>query len=50
MTDQSEFVEIQGTAERNPFGSEVLSELLRLGRKGILELIGIQRQVLSERR
>ena len=47
MTEHGEFVEIQGTAERNPFGGEALSELLRLGRKGILELVEIQRQALS---
>lgn len=48
MTEHGEFVEIQGTAERNPFGSEVLNELLRLGNKGIVELIGIQRQALAK--
>jgi ribonuclease PH len=48
MTDKGEFVEIQGTAERNPFNETVLSELLRLGRTGILELIERQRQVLSQ--
>ena len=47
MTERGEFVEIQGTAERNPFSGEVLSELLRLGKKGILELIEIQRQALA---
>jgi ribonuclease PH len=48
MTDKSEFVEIQGTAERNPFNESALSELLKLGRAGILELIEKQRQVLSQ--
>lgn len=48
MTDQGEFVEIQGTAERNPFGDTALTELLALGRKGILELIERQRQVFSK--
>ena len=42
MTDQGEFVEIQGTAERNPFGTESLNELVGLGKKGILELIKLQ--------
>ena len=42
MTEHGEFVEIQGTAERNPFGGDVLAELLRLGKKGIMELIEIQ--------
>src|SRR3989454_456695 len=46
MTDRDEFVEIQGTAERFPFGSAVLNELLGLGRQGITELIEVQRKVL----
>ena len=48
MTDKGEFVEIQGTAERNPFNESVLNELLKLGRAGILELIEKQRQVLAQ--
>jgi len=45
MTDKDEFVEIQGTAERQPFNNSALGDLLALGRKGILELIEHQRQV-----
>jgi ribonuclease PH len=48
MTDKGEFVEIQGTAERNPFSDATLAELLALGRKGIVELIERQRQVLEQ--
>ena len=48
MTDKGEFVEIQGTAERNPFSDSALSKLLSLGRAGILELIGHQRRVLGQ--
>jgi ribonuclease PH len=47
MTERGEFIEIQGTAEREPFGSPVLEELLRLGKQGIAELIEIQRGVLA---
>ena len=47
MTDKNEFVEIQGTAERNPFSPDVLTELVELGRRGIHELIGFQRQTLG---
>jgi ribonuclease PH len=43
MTDRDEFVEVQGTAERNPFSLNVLSELLNLGRQGIRQLIQLQR-------
>jgi len=48
MTDKGEFVEIQGTAERSPFNESALSELLSLGRAGILDLIEKQRQVLAQ--
>ena len=48
MTDKGEFVEIQGTAERNPFSDATLAQLLGLGRKGISELIEQQRQVLAQ--
>jgi len=45
MTDRGEFVEIQGTAERNPFSDATLASLLSLGRQGIQDLIERQRQV-----
>ena len=35
MTDDGRFVEIQGTAEHNPFTAEHLSEMLTLAKKGI---------------
>jgi ribonuclease PH len=47
MTDRDEFVEIQGTAERFPFSSASLTQLLDLGRSGIHELIEIQRKTLQ---
>jgi ribonuclease PH len=47
MTDGGEFIEIQGTAERNPFGDSALADLLALGRKGIRELISHQRNTLD---
>src|SRR5215467_1943209 len=47
MTDRDEFVEIQGTAERFPFSSAALTQLLDLGRRGIQELIEIQRKTLQ---
>jgi ribonuclease PH len=48
MTDRDEFVEIQGTAERLPFGPDALTELLGLGRRGIRELIQAQRRILEK--
>lgn len=48
MTGRGRFVEIQGTAEREPFTREEMDELLVLGRKGIEQLIEIQKAVLGE--
>jgi len=45
MTGAGAFIEIQGTAERNPFGDSALAELIGLGRSGITELIGHQRKI-----
>jgi len=47
MTDRLQFVEVQGTAERNPFGDDSLAQLLGLGRKGITELVEIQKKILQ---
>jgi ribonuclease PH len=47
MTDRDEFVEIQGTAEKFPFSSSALQQLLDLGRQGIRELIAIQKKMLD---
>ena len=47
MTDQEEFVEIQGTAEREPFSGELLDELLGLAQSGISQLIDVQRLALG---
>jgi len=47
MTDRDEFVEVQGTAEKFPFSSSALQELLDLGRRGIRELIAIQKKILE---
>jgi ribonuclease PH len=47
MTQGGKFVEIQGTAERDPFGPETLLKMLNLGRKGVNELIALQKQVLE---
>jgi ribonuclease PH len=47
MTDRDEFVEIQGTAERFPFNNAALTQLLDLGRRGVHELIDLQRKTLQ---
>ena len=46
MTDKSEFVEIQGTAEGKPFSQETTNMLLSLAQQGINGLFKIQREAL----
>jgi len=47
MTGKGEFIEIQGTAERKTFNKEQMDRLLALAKKGIAELIEIQRNLLK---
>jgi len=48
MTDDGRFVEIQGTAEHEPFTEDALDALKTLARKGIAELIKKQQHCISE--
>lgn len=48
MTANGRFVEIQGTAEKQPFGKSELKELLSLAQTGIGKLIKIQKEVLKK--
>ncbi len=47
MNDKGLFVEVQGTAEGEPFSRDALNRLLDLGEKGIRELISIQKRALG---
>ena len=47
LTGKGGLVEIQGTAEGAPFTEEQLGQLLRLARKGITELVELQKQALT---
>lgn len=47
MTDKGEFVEVQGTAEREPFPRPLLDSLLALGAGGVEQLIRAQHQALG---
>ena len=47
LTGSGGLVEIQGTAEGAPFTEEQLVALLKLARKGIGELVELQKQVLA---
>jgi ribonuclease PH len=46
-TGKGQFIEIQGTAEREPFTREQMDEMLALAEKGINQLFEIQRTALG---
>lgn len=48
MNSRGQYVELQGTAEGEPFDGVMLSKLLRLAEKGIKELLVLQRRALQE--
>jgi len=48
MTGSGKFIEIQGTGEERAFSREELERLLELARRGIEELIGVQKEVLED--
>lgn len=47
MTESGKFIEIQGTAEAEPFGADTLGRMLALAKKGIGELIEHQKDCLA---
>jgi len=47
MTGKEQFVEIQGTAEKGSFSSEDLDQFLIYAKKGILELIQYQKELIG---
>ena len=49
-TGDGRFIEVQGTAEGQPFTRAQMDELLELGRKGIEQLVRAQRQALEQAR
>jgi ribonuclease PH len=48
LTDGGQFVEIQGTAEGEPFSTEDYSQLVALAQKGAAELFDLQQKALLE--
>jgi ribonuclease PH len=46
-TGAGKFIEIQGTAEREPFSREQMDEMLLMAEKGINQLFEIQRAALN---
>lgn len=47
-TSSGKFVEIQGTAEKEPFDDEQMTTMLALGEKGIKELIALQKKTIGK--
>ncbi len=47
MTESGKFIEIQGTAERQPFSTDQLAQLLSLAKNGVRQLVNIQKQTLG---
>jgi ribonuclease PH len=48
MTGSGKFIEVQGTAEQEPFGMKGLQEMLSLAEGGIRDIVAIQKAVLGE--
>lgn len=48
MTSKGKIIEIQGTAEKEPFSEAELNKLLQLAKKGIKKIIAVQRRSLKE--
>jgi ribonuclease PH len=47
-TADGRFIEVQGTAETQPFARAELDELLALADKGIAALVGVQREIVGK--
>ncbi len=47
MTGSGDFVEVQGTAEEEPYSQETLDKMLTLAKKGIKELIQLQADIVG---
>jgi len=48
MNEKEEFIEIQGTAEGSAFNQAQFDQLLHLAKKGIKDIIDIQKEILGE--
>lgn len=49
-TGSGKFIEIQGTAESNPFSQEQMQEMIKVASSGIEKLVAAQRQILGNLR
>jgi ribonuclease PH len=47
-TGDGRFIEVQGTAEREPFTRDQMESLLALAEQGIRSLVAIQREAIAK--
>jgi ribonuclease PH len=47
MTSEGKFVEVQGTAEENPFTKQTIDTLLAMAEKGIKHLFTVQKAAVD---
>lgn len=47
MNDKNEFIEIQGSAEKNPFAHNELTQMLQVGKSAIESIMQIQQQAID---
>lgn len=47
MTEEGEFIEVQGTGEEKPYTRKELNELIDLGEKGVRQMIQVQKDALK---
>ena len=48
MTSDGRFVEIQGTAEGEPFSDEEMHQMTQLAREAIAQIITLQNEAIKE--
>ena len=48
MTGSGKFIEVQGTAEKEPFDDKTMARMINLAKKGITRIIFIQKDVLGK--
>jgi ribonuclease PH len=49
VAEDGRFIEIQGTAEQEPFAREEMEQMLKLAIKGTQDLVGAQKKALKLR-
>ena len=47
MTESGKFIEIQGTAEEQPFSRDQFNEMMNLAEKGLKEIFELQHKIIN---